>query len=90
MGIMRIAFVGLLLVALAACGRTHVIREPVTVERVVYVRIAPTLTSPVAIAEPRDDTGKELLRVARARKAGLHTCNASLAEIAAIEGTPVP
>ena len=90
MGIMRIAIAGLLLVALAACGRTQVIREPVTVVRVVYVPISPTLTRQHPVAEPRNDTGKELLRVARARKASLHTCNASLEEIAGLQGTQVP
>lgn len=90
MGIMRIAIAGLLLVALAACARTQVIREPVTVTRVVYVRIDPALTAPCMIALPRNDSGKELLRVARARKAVLIDCDARMGKIRAIEGTPVP
>lgn len=95
---MRVRSVGLmrgriLIVAIAVvtgCSKPVTVREPVYVERVVYVPIARALTQPISIPEPRNDSGDELLRVARARKAALQQCNADKGAIGAIQGTPVP
>lgn len=76
---------------LAGCaGRAQVIREPVEVIRYVYVRVDPSLTSHSAIPKPRDNTGREALRVNRERRKALEQCYGNLDAISGIEGTPVP
>lgn len=79
------------LLLLAGCaGRTQVIREPVEVIRYVYVRVDPVLTTHSAIPMPRDNTGRESLRVNRERRKALEQCYGNLDAISGIEGTPVP
>lgn len=80
----------LALILLGACGRTHVIREPVYVTRYVYVRIDPLLTAPCPTAKPRNRDVRESLRVNRERRKVLEDCDARMSKIRAIEGTLVP
>lgn len=67
-----------------------VVREPVVIERIVYVPVDAALTRDCPVAEPRNNSGKELLRVARARKAALAACNADKRAIRGIQGSPKP
>ena len=79
--------------ALSGCGATTapvVVREPVVVERIVYVPIDPGLTATKPIPEPRTDTGAEVLRVARERKTDLEACYADKREIGSVQGTAKP
>lgn len=86
----RIAPLAILLtLALTACQSAPVVRKPVTIEKRIYVRIDPALTARLPIAMPRNDSGAELLRVARDRRAGQEACNARLDHIGQVEGTPV-
>ena len=78
----------LLILGLVACQSAPVIREPVTIEKRVYVRVSPALTAACPVAMPRNASGAELLRVARDRRAALEACNAKLRQIAEIEGKP--
>lgn len=75
-------------VLLSACASQAPIREPIEVERVVYVRVDPGLTAHEGVASPRNDSGRELLRVARERKRQLQVCYGKLDRISEIEGTP--
>lgn len=87
---MRVLIALAWVVLLAGCGAKSVtVREPVEVVRYVYVRIDPALTEPLPVAKPRTSKGRELLRVSRARRAALETCNGRLGNIRAIEGTEV-
>ena len=77
-------------VAVPGCSAKRgpvVIERPVYVTRTVYVPIPASLTQAHPIAEPRDDTGREALRVCRARKAELVQCNADMAAIGTVQGT---
>lgn len=76
----------------AGCARQSplVIEKPIPVDRLVYVPIDPALTETKPIPAPRDDSGAELLRVARARKADLAICYGKLDSIATVQGTEVP
>lgn len=80
----------LVLLGTGCAGGRVVIRDPVEVTRNVYVRIDPALTEQCPVAKPRNDTVGELLRVARERRKALEVCNARMAKIRAIEGTPLP
>lgn len=77
--------------SLSGCLGTKpvVVKEPVIVDRMVHVAIDPALTVPCPVAEPRNRTGGEALRVARARKAALEDCNARMAAIRSVQGTEV-
>lgn len=67
-----------------------VVTKPVIVERLIYVRVRSDLTAHDAqVAMPRNDSGRELLRVASERKAQVLQCHAKLDAIAQIEGTTV-
>lgn len=73
---------------LAGCAtQAPVIREPVVVERFVYVGIPPALTRKCPVAKPRDNSGKELLRVARERRKCIETMHGQLDAIGRIQGT---
>ena len=83
---------GLASVLLCGCaGSRVVVHDPVEVIHYVYVPIDKGLTAPCPVAMPRDDSGSELLRVARERRRSLEGCaNARLQAIGRIQGTPVP
>lgn len=85
------SFIAMLFIAvITACmPKPAVIHEPVTVERVVYVPIDPALTRVSPVPMPRNDSGRELIRVARDRRDDLVKCYADKAEIARIQGTPL-
>lgn len=88
MGRMALALV---IATLAGCASTRpVVRVPETVRVPVYVQIDPALTAPCPIAQPRDATVREALRVARERRRALEECSARMAQIRAIQGTPTP
>lgn len=83
---------GLAWCLLSGCAslRPVVVHDPVEVTRYVYVPVAKGLTAPCPIAMPRDDSGSELLRVARERRRSLEGCNADKRAIGRIQGTPSP
>lgn len=83
------ALVGLAVLVLAGCQSTQpvVIERPTVVTRVVYVPIDPALTAHGDMPEPRSDTGREVLRVAQARKAELSLCYGKLDAIGTVQGT---
>ena len=82
-----------LILALVACktagGTADALSVPVhtTTERQVFVPIDKVLTLPCPVAP--SGALSDAPAVAAARKAALETCNAKLAAIAAIQGTPV-
>lgn len=67
-----------------------VIERPVPVTVTRWVPLDPRLTATAPIPEPRNATGAELLRVARARKADLLRCYADKREAASVQGTESP
>lgn len=85
-----LAFVALALIACQTVPKPVTIAKPQVVEKRVFVPITAALTQPCPVAEPRNRSGKELLRVATARKESLIRCaNADKASIANIQGTAV-
>lgn len=76
--------------ALTGCPGDAIVREPVPVTRYVYVGIRPELTRDCDHPAKRDATGRESLRVNRARGASLDECTSRMRQIRAIQGTPVP
>lgn len=62
------------------------LEHTVTVERI-YVPIPAELTRPCPAAS---GPLREVIRVARQRRASAEDCNARMTEIRAIQGTPVP
>lgn len=88
----RIVAIVALTVSLTGCPFSNpaVIRQPVEVTRYVYVGIDKALTAPCPVAMPRNNGGKELLRVSRERRQALEGCaNAQLKAISRVQGTPV-
>ena len=73
---------------LTACASLR--PTPVPVTRLVYVQVPADLTATKPIPEPRNDSGRELLRIARQRKADLQVCYADKTAIGSIQGTKVP
>lgn len=72
---------GLLIVTLLAAGcAQQPIKAPeiVRVTVPVPVPVSPELTKPCPIAKPANNTVAEAVRVARARRAALESCNAQL------------
>lgn len=67
-----------------------VVHEPVEVIHNVYVRVPAALTQKCPVAMPRNNSGRELLRVARDRRACVEKLNAQLEAIGKIEGALVP
>ena len=67
-----------------------VVEKPVAVDRLVFVPIDPALTATKPIPKPRDNSGAELLRVARERKTDLILCYGKLDSIQSVQGTAAP
>jgi hypothetical protein len=86
----RIVAIAAMTASLAGCPMDRVvIHDPVPVTHYVYVPVDKALTAPCPIAMPRNNGGKELLRVSRDRRASLEGCaNARLKAISRIQGTP--
>lgn len=77
-----------ILLILAGCASQPT--RPVVVNipgPVVYVSIPDTLTRPCPIAQPRNRSPLEAVRIAAERRKGLEDCNRKLQAIEAIEGT---
>lgn len=86
---LAIGLTALILMSGCASMRPVTVREPVEVTKIVYVRVSPGLTMQCPIALPRNNSGKELLRVARERLKSLQDCNRRMMVISALEGTEV-
>lgn len=81
---MRYLILCVSLVALAGCGQTRIIREPVvtTVTERVYLPIPSDLTKPCALSEIVDSmTYAESLAAWSEDRASVKTCNARLGAI---------
>ena len=88
--LLRCTILFILVGSITACGMRGVVREPVVIERIVYVGVDAALTATSPIPEPRNDSGKELLRIARERKRDLQQCYADKRAIRDIQGSPKP
>lgn len=86
----KVLLLAAVLPLLSGCPWNTVVREPVEVVHTVYVPIPKSLTRHCPIDKGRNASGKELLRVARSRRASLEGCNGQLDAIDRIQGTEVP
>ena len=85
---MQRLLLGLLILALAGCKsappKVEVVEVPGPTR---YVTIPDVLTRPCPIEQKANNSPLEAVRVAKARKDALQTCNRQLEAIRAVEGT---
>lgn len=84
--------IGFAATAMTGCAHRQplVVEKPIPVDKLVFVPIDPALTATKPIPAPRDNSGAELLRVARERKTDLILCYGKLDAIQSVQGTAAP